>query len=113
MDKLSHYQHLIKQFMTEFAALANRQPKPDSEMVTIFDDIHQHYLLLKLGWQEHQRLHHVTLHVRLRYDQIWIEEDWTEDGIAAWLIRQQVPPSDLVAGCTPPELRPLTEWAVI
>jgi hypothetical protein len=109
MDKLIHYQHLIKQFMSEFAKLANQPPSQGSEMMCLFDDEHQQYALLKVGWTKLGRLHHTSLHVHLSEDKIWVEEDWTEEGIAHYLRKHGVPKEELVLAFHPPEWRGYSE----
>jgi len=42
----------------------------------------------------------------------WIEQDWTEKGIATELLESGVPNEDIVLGFRHPERRPLTEFAV-
>jgi hypothetical protein len=112
MENLTHYQHLIKQFMGQFAEIVNSQPASGTEMVTIFDDQHQQYLLLNMGWTQNYHLHHTTLHVYLRDGKVWIEEDWTEKGFANYLLEQGVSRSEIVLAFQPPQLRPLTDFAV-
>ena len=47
----------------------------------VFDELHDHYLLIGRGWPGEERIKKNTIHVRLRDGKIWIEEDWTEDGV--------------------------------
>jgi hypothetical protein len=112
MDKLSHYQNLVKNFLTEYANLMNSQPVPDLETVLSFDDDHGQYMLLKVGWPQGRRIRHTLLHVAIHNNKIWIEEDLTEDGIATYLLEQGVPNQDIVLAFHPPEMRPFTEFAV-
>jgi hypothetical protein len=68
--------------------------------------------LIKDGWSEGLRVYGVTLHVRLCEGKIWIEQDWTEDGIAADLLAAGVAENEIVIGFHEPEMRPYTEFAV-
>ena len=43
---------------------------------------------------------------------IYIEDDWTEEGIANELLREDIPKSDIVLAFHDPETRKLTEFAV-
>jgi XisI protein len=52
MDRLTHYQNLIKQFLREFAELVNNPPSENPEMFCLFDDEQHHYLLLNVGWED-------------------------------------------------------------
>lgn len=44
-------------------------------------------------------------------NKIWIEEDWTKQGIANDLLDAGVPAEDIVLGFQHPSKRPLTEFA--
>jgi hypothetical protein len=112
MDKLTNYRRLIMRLMSDLAAIINRQPTPGVETLCAFDEKRDLYLLLRTGWSENRRVRGTTLFVRLRDSKIWIEEDWTEDGIATELVNAGVPKEDIVLAFHPPEVRPMTEFAV-
>jgi hypothetical protein len=81
------------------------------ETAVICDDTHGEYLLMRVGWRGETRVHRPVFYLRLKDDKIWIEEDWTQDGIATDLIAAGVPHEAIVLGFQLPELRPLTEFA--
>jgi hypothetical protein len=91
MDQLANYRKLIMRFMTDIAAIVNRTPTPGVETLCAFDEKRDLYLLLRTGWSENRRVRGTTLFVRLREGKIWVEEDWTEDGIATELVNAGVP----------------------
>ncbi|MCP4712784.1 MAG: XisI protein [Planctomycetes bacterium] len=111
MDKLTHYQNLTKRFFTEYANLLKAPPEPELEIILVFDDKRNHYLLLEMGWQNTHHIRRTNLHIAIRNNKIWIEEDWTEEGIATYFLEQGVPPDDIVLGFQPPQMRPYTEFA--
>jgi hypothetical protein len=113
MDKLTGYRHLIKRILTEYVELCRRQPKADVETLLIMDEERGHYLWLKLGWEQGRRVKYITVYVRLRDGKFWIEEDWTEDGIATDLVREGVPREDIVLAFHEPEMRKYTEFATV
>jgi hypothetical protein len=49
---------------------------------------------------------------RFIFSNIYIEEDWTEEGIATELLREGVPKEDIVLAFYDPETRKLTEFPV-
>jgi hypothetical protein len=112
MDKIVKYRELIKGILSRHAELVSRQLEPGEETLLAFDEEHDQYIWLQLGWTKRSRTHGITLHVRLRDGKIWVEEDWTEDGIATELLRAGVPNEDIVLGFHAPEMRPYTEFAV-
>ena len=112
MEQLTRYRDLIKRILNEYVELSNRQRKPDTEAFCVFDEGRDEYLWMTMGWSEDKRIHSVNVHVRLRNCKFWIEEDWTEEGIATDLLNAGVPNDDIVLGFQPPEMRQYTEFAV-
>ncbi len=78
----------------------------------VLDGQHDHYLLIARGWQGEERIKENTIHVRLRNGKIWIEEDWTEDGVVTDFWQAAVPREDIVLAFHPPHLRQHTEFAI-
>ena len=111
MDKLTRYRELIKRILTEYQEIARRRPTSGIEHLLLMDDERGHYLWLKLGWLGDERINNITVHVHLRDGKFWIEEDWTEDGIATDLLEAGVPKEDIVLAFHHPEERPYTEFA--
>lgn len=113
MDKLSHYQNTIKNILTKYERISAQVPDPDIDEVLIFDDQRSQYLWFNIGWKEERRIKAISVYIRLKNDKIWIEEDWTEEGIANELLREGVPKEDIVLAFYDPETRKLTEFAVV
>jgi XisI protein len=105
MDNRSTYRELIKRILTEYANLTLSQPVPGTETLLAFDDEHDQYLWLRVGWLQQRRVQGITVHVRLINGKIQIEQDWTEDGIATELIRAGVPREDIVLAFHEPFLQ--------
>jgi len=112
MDKLTHYQNIIKQILTEYEIISAQVPDPDIDEVLMFDDQRSQYLWFNIGWKNDRRVNAISVYVRIKNDKIYIEEDWTEEGIATELLREGVPKEDIVLAFHDPETRKLTEFAV-
>lgn len=112
MEKLTEYRRLLRCKLSEYERLFNLQPTPGVETLLVFDEERDHYLLMSLGWAEDRRVRRAILHVRLRNGTFWIEEDWTENGLATDLLQAGVPKEDIVLAFHPPERRTWTEFAV-
>lgn len=112
MDKLIEYPKLIKRILTEYVELSNRHPNLDIETFLIIDEAKAHYIWMNLGWQNGERVTGMTVYVRIQNGKFWIEEDWTEDGIATDLIRAGVPREDIVLAFHEPKMRQYTDFAV-
>lgn len=114
MDKLEEYRKIVKQLIEEYEKLCNSPNSLPSETEDhiLFDEQRDRYMLFATGWWKKERIHSANLYIRLHNGKIYIEEDWTEDGIANELLRAGVPKEDIVLAFHPPEMRPYTEFAV-
>ncbi len=112
MEKIIHYQNLIKQILTEYERISAQAPVPDIDEVLMFDDERKQYLWFNIGWKQGKRVKGISVYVRIKNEKIYIEEDWTEEGIATELLREGVPKEDIVLAFHDPETRKLTEFAL-
>ncbi len=112
MEKLTHYQTLIKKILTEYEKISSQVPDPDIDEVLMFDDSRNQYLWFNVGWKNGRRVKAISVYVRLKNNKIWIEEDWTEEGIANELLREGVPKEDIVLAFHDPETRQYTDFAI-
>jgi hypothetical protein len=110
MDKLTEYPKLLKAVLARQVELCNRRPRRELETFLVTDEAHGDYIWMNTGWQKGERICGMTVYVRLREGKFWIEEDWTEDGIATALVRAGVPKDDIVLAFQEPEMREYTEF---
>ncbi len=111
MDKVAKYRQLLKQILSRHLELVNRRPVPGVDAELIIDEERDNYLWLTVGWSGDERIDGVTFFARIRDGKFWIEEDWTEDGIATELVEAGVPKEDIVLAFHEPEMRAYTEFA--
>lgn len=106
MDRVERYRDILHQFLTDYR---NWYAEPvdsgvDTEIVS--DDDNGQYLLMRVGWHGETRIRRPVFYMRLKNGKIWIEEDWTKDGLAEGLIAAGVSANDIVLAFNPPFLRP-------
>lgn len=111
MDKLTHYRTAIQSILMEYHQM-NLQSGSAIESSVVMDEVNDHYLLVLMGWQKDERIKSVMIHLRLKDGKIWIEEDWTEAGVATDLLQRGITPDEIVLAFHPPHLRCHTEFAV-
>ena len=111
MDKLISYRQIIKDILSQYAELDNRQPAPGVEYFMIADEERGHFMLFSLGWSQRRRVRSLKSYVRLKEGKFWIEHDLTEEGLATYLLEAGVPKEDIVLAFHAPEMRPFTEFA--
>jgi len=103
---------LIKSLLTQHANIVARQCTQEMDTLLSFDEEHDQYLWLQVGWLHSHRVHGITLHLRLHNEKIWMQPDWTENGIATELLKAGVSNDEIVLGFRNPKRRPLTGFAV-
>ena len=110
MDRLAQYRSLVMEILQEHACLTDRTEK-GVESHTIFDTERDRYMMFRVGWHEHNRVHTPFLYIHFKNHKIWIEEDWTEEGIATDLLHAKIPKEDIVLAFHHPKKRIYTGFA--
>ncbi len=110
MDRIDEYRHIIKTILNEHAQ--RKYSHGEIERLPICDENLDSYLLLNVGWDKHRRVHGIVFHLRIRDGKIWVEDDWTEDGVAGDLLDAGISNEEIVLGFHSAEKRPYTEFAV-
>ncbi|MFM7599608.1 MAG: XisI protein [Pseudanabaena sp.] len=112
MDRLDKYRGVIKKILTEYHSWASNSDIRDRESCLVFDEAHDQYFWFLMGWEGNRKYRNIQVHIRIKNQKIYIEDDWTEEGIANELLREDIPKSDIVLAFHDPETRKLTEFAV-
>ncbi len=110
MDKVVKYRHLIKDLLINYASPITDNNKELEEQL-IFDTERDHYQLMSVGWQNNKRVYFCLLHLDIKNNKIWLQENSTDYDIVEDLIKLGVPNSDVVIGFLPVDVRNLTEFA--
>jgi hypothetical protein len=113
MDRISQQREIVKLILSEYHRLNLNAVESTIDSFLVFDETREHYLLLLMGWRRDERVKTVMIHIRLQDAKIWVEEDWTEAGIATDLLREGIEREEIVLGFHQPELRRYTEFAVV
>ena len=107
------YQEIIHKLITSMAEQYGTSNDQDVEQAVVIDDVHGIYQIYEIGWKEHDRVKTPWLHVRLKNEKFWIEEDWTEESFTEQLLAVGIPNNDIVLAFNPPDIRQYTEFAVV
>ena len=100
-EPIAQYRASIKRLLSKYQALRT----PWSEVELIFDDEHQHYMALRIGWLQHKRIHFCLVHIDIWDDLVVIPANNTEDLIDAELVALGVPEDKICLGLLPPDVR--------
>lgn len=94
MDKVDLYRQILQQVMENTATMLSQGN--EVAILPVCDSVHGQYLLISLGWQKiGRREHGIVFHAQLRNNQIFIETDRTEEGVAPLLIESGVEEGDI------------------
>ena len=106
-EKVNHYRRILQEIIERHAQMATEPPQPESFVVS--DTVHDHYLLLDVGWEANKRAHYIVIHLRLKDGKVYIEEDGIEYGIARDLLDAGIPAEDIIVATHSPRPMPLNE----
>jgi hypothetical protein len=109
MDKLNHYRQLVQQLMLKYAAY--KPASGDIEVETIFDNVHDHYQLVNVGWENETRIHGCPMHIDIKNSKVWIQHNGTEIDIGEELIEMGIAREDIILGFHPSYMRQFTQFA--
>ena len=110
MDKLEKYREYVEQLITRYAN--SDQNTKDIEVQVIMDTVRDHYQWMNVGWEGFKRVYNCLIHLDIKDGKIWIQQNWTEDDLAADLVEMGVPKEDIVLGLHAPYKRPYTDYGV-
>ena len=109
MERLD-YSALVQKVIEGHAQEHSEEDLETTEIV--FDRDRDRYLLLYVGWREEDRMHGCPIHIDIKDGKIWIQRDFTEEGLANQLVELGVPKTDIVLGFRASYVRQFTEFAI-
>ncbi len=113
MERLERYRQLIQTILTNYHQWAANGSDSDVQDCLAFDEERDRYFWFQVGWQGKRRAFSVMVYLRIEAGKIWVEEDWTKQGIVNDLLAAGVLKEDVVLGFQHPSKRALTEFAAV
>ena len=110
MDKLDNYRKIVQDLIAQYASSDSAQG--DVEVQLLMDPVRDHYQWMNVGWKGMRRVYSCFVHIDIKDEKIWLQQNWTEEDPAADLVNMGVPPEDIVLGLQPPYKRPYTDYGV-
>jgi hypothetical protein len=99
MDTLKTYQEIIKQVISDYAKL--RPSHGDIHLDPVFDDYHNRYALMQVGWDRERRVRGNLIYVNIENNKVVIEYDGLENGITQDLIERGISKDDIILAFLP------------
>ena len=73
MEKLDKYRNYIKKILTEYHQWASGSANFNRESCLVFDEIHDQYFWLFMGWEGKKKIRNIQVHIRIKNENIYIE----------------------------------------
>ncbi len=94
MDTTATYRDIVKQVILKYAKL--RPSHGDIRLDAVFDETHDRYALMQVGWDRGRRVRGNLTYVTLQEGKVYIEYDGMEHGITQDLIEKGISQDDIV-----------------
>ena len=94
MDTRLRDRQIIERALTEHAAVP--YANGDVRTVTVFDHDRDHYLLVDVGRDGLRHVHGCLVHIDIAGDEILVQRDGTEHGMARELVAAGIAPARIV-----------------
>ncbi|MGB0563920.1 MAG: XisI protein [Spirulinaceae cyanobacterium] len=112
MDQLIFYRKSIKTVLEDYQKWISQASNEGVQSFLSLDEERDQYLWFTVGWQGKARVFNVQVYIRIAAGKVWVEEDWTKQGIVDELLAAGIGQEDIVLGFQHPTKRELTGFAV-
>jgi len=110
MDKLAKYRECVKSLLTRYGN--EDVAESGVEIQLIFDDKHDHYQWMNVGWEGLKRVYRCIIHFDIKDEKIWLQQNLTDQNPAEELVAMGVAREDIVLGLQPAYKRQYTDYGV-
>lgn len=93
------YRQVIEDLLEQYAGI----PYGHDDLVdkTVFDRVHDRYLLITMGWQGRKRVNTIVLHIDIYDDKVWVQCNNTDQDVINELASRGIPRDAIVWYGTP------------
>lgn len=111
MDRLNYYRQCLQDFLNQYSSYGPKNPNIETQIIC--DQVNDHYLLLRTGWDNDRRVNHCIFHFDIKDGKIWIQENNTDIEIDEELAEMGISKKELVIGFHHPSMREYSDYAVV
>jgi hypothetical protein len=106
VDKLEQYRSIVIDILNKYSRY--KPSYGEIEIEQIFDIDRDRYQLVVVGWNGQKRIYGTMMHLDIKDEKIWIQQNTTEFDLSDDLHQMGVPKQDIVIGFHTPKMRQLT-----
>jgi XisI protein len=110
MDRLEQYRKCLQDFLNSYSSYGPKKTEIETQL--IFDTEHDHYLLLRTGWDGERRVHHCIFHFDIKDGKIWLQENNTDIEVDKELEEMGISKKEIVVGFHHPSMREYSDFAI-
>lgn len=110
MVRIEEYRERVQQLLAHYQEPPFLQEGVETQLIV--DTKHDHYQLVNVGWDNDQRVYGVVIHIDIKDDKIWLQQNLTDQLIAEDLVKLGIPKDRIVLGFQPVYMRKHTNFAV-
>jgi predicted RNA-binding protein len=110
MVTVEEYRDRVQQLLAEYQKPKSLQEGVETLLVA--DTEGDHYQLVNIGWDDERRVYGVAIHIDIRENKIWLQQNLTDQLVAEDLVALGIPKEHIVLGFQPAYMRKYTEYAV-
>ncbi|MEA5479086.1 XisI protein [Pseudanabaena galeata UHCC 0370] len=98
MVELNEYRQIVKNLLEEINNYGVSLYDDGVESQVVFDEAHDHYLLVDVGWNQKKYVYGSIIHLDIKDGKVWIQRNNTEINIAERLVEKGIPKGNIVIG---------------
>jgi hypothetical protein len=112
MDTINRFEKAILELLEPYAAQKILNKGLEKQLIA---DLERHrYQVIIQGWEDGKKFVDSTLlHLEIKNNKIWIQQNWTEMQIAEELVKKGIPADQIVLGFLPEYMREDSAYAVV
>jgi hypothetical protein len=111
MEKIELYKDIIQQEL-EYRQAIKISNAPTLSRHLIINKERTEFILIDVGWFKSRYISDVIFHIGVVNDKVWLHNDFTDIGIADYLVERGIPKSDIILAFLPKYAQELTDFAV-
>jgi hypothetical protein len=98
-SQIDFYKRCIKTLLSEYESFTS----PWSKVELIFDDERMSYMVVRVGWLKHKRIHLCLVHIDILGEKMLIQCNNSENKVVTELVEMGIPKQNISCGFLPPE----------
>jgi hypothetical protein len=108
-SQVERFRRIIRALIDKYHSIS--RPAQGVALQSVFDAVHDHYLLVEVGWEHHRHIHQIVIHIDILEEKVWLQRNETDQPLADELAQAGIPRERIVLGFQRPDRRQFTEYA--